>query len=90
MAYGGLGYRYGVYRHRDFRGAAQYAFGLFIGPLADTFGWSRTALSASVSFAALGGLTAPLLGRALDVYGARPFYWVLYGSWALVLYFAHL
>ena len=58
-------------------GAAQYAFGLFIGPLADTFGWSRTALSASVSFAALGGLTAPLLGRALDVYGARP---VLLGS----------
>lgn len=58
-------------------GTAQYAFGLFIGPLVETFGWSRTTVSASASFAAVGGLAAPLLGRALDVYGARP---VLLGS----------
>ncbi|MBF0278167.1 MAG: MFS transporter [SAR324 cluster bacterium] len=58
-------------------GSAQYSFGLFIAPLAETFAWSRTALSASASFAALSGLTAPFLGRALDKYGARP---VLLGS----------
>lgn len=53
-------------------GTAQYAFGLFIPPLAETFGWTRTQISASLSFAAVGGLTAPLIGKAMDRYGARP------------------
>lgn len=58
-------------------GTGQYAFGLFIEPLEQTFGWSRTQISASLSFAAVGGLAAPLLGRAMDRYGARP---ILVGS----------
>lgn len=58
-------------------GTSQYAFGLFIEPLADTHGWSRTAISASASFAAVSGLAAPFLGRAMDRHGARP---VLVGS----------
>ena len=53
-------------------GVSQYAFGLFIVPIEETFGWSRTEISASLSFAAVGGLTAPFLGRAMDRFGARP------------------
>ena len=53
-------------------GVSQYAFGLFIGPIEETFGWSRTEISASLSFAAVGGLAAPFIGRAMDRFGARP------------------
>ena len=53
-------------------GVSQYAFGLFIPPLEETFGWTRTEISASLSFAAVGGLAAPLLGRAMDRFGTRP------------------
>ena len=50
-----------------------YAFGLFIEPLRDAFPtWQRTAISASLSFAAVGSLTSPLIGRLMDRYGARP------------------
>ncbi|MCX8213450.1 MAG: MFS transporter [SAR202 cluster bacterium] len=49
-----------------------YAFGLFIDPLQDAFGWQRTAVSASLSFAAVGSLTSPLLGKFMDRFGARP------------------
>jgi MFS family permease len=58
-------------------GTSQYAFGLFIPPLAEEFEWSRTAIGASSSFAAVSGLAAPFMGRALDRYGARP---VMVGS----------
>lgn len=53
-------------------GATQYAFGHFIEPLEQTFGWTRTQISASLSFTALGTLAAPLIGRLMDLYGARP------------------
>ena len=49
-----------------------YAFGLFIEPLQSSFGWQRTAIGASLSFAAVGSLTSPLVGRLMDRYGARP------------------
>ena len=49
-----------------------YAFGLFIEPLQDSFGWQRTAIGASLSFAAVGSVTSPLVGRLMDRYGARP------------------
>ena len=61
-------------------GASNYAFGFYVEPLEETFGWSRTAISASLSFGAIGSLTAPLLGRFMDNYGARP---LLAGSLAL-------
>lgn len=61
-------------------GAAQYAFGLFVEPLEETFGWSRTQISASLSFIAVSSLIAPLLGRFMDRYGAR---WLLVGSLTL-------
>ena len=61
-------------------GSSNYAFGLFVDPLEESFGWSRTAISASLSFWAIGSLTAPLLGRFMDNYGARR---LLAGSLAL-------
>ena len=57
--------------------AAQYCFGLFVEPLHHDFGWSRTEISASLSFVAVGSLFGPLLGRLMDKYGARP---ILVGS----------
>ena len=53
-------------------GSAGYAFGLFIGPLEEDFGWSRTQISASLSLMAVGSLTAPVIGRLMDRHGARP------------------
>ena len=37
-----------------------YAFGLFIDPVQASFGWQRTAISASLSFAAVGSMASPL------------------------------
>lgn len=62
-------------------GAGQYGFGIFIEPLEQTFGWSRSQISASLSFTAVGSLLAPMLGRFIDRYGAMP---VMAGSLALV------
>ena len=53
-------------------GSSQYAFGIFVAPLQDEFGWSRTEINASLSFAAIGSLAAPFLGRLIDTYGSRP------------------
>jgi MFS family permease len=53
-------------------GMSNYAFGLFVEPLEDTFGWRRTYISASLSFMALGSLLSPLLGTLMDRHGARP------------------
>ena len=53
-------------------GSSNYAFEKFIVPLEREFEWGRTAISASLSFMAVGSLTSPLIGRAMDRYGARP------------------
>ena len=53
-------------------GSSNYAFGLFVEPLETTFGWSRTAISASLSFVAVGSLASPIIGRLMDRHGARP------------------
>lgn len=52
-------------------GGSNYAFGLFIEPLEDTYNWNRTAIQASLSFMAVGSLAAPYLGRLIDLYGAK-------------------
>ena len=52
-------------------GAGQYGFGIFIEPLEDTFGWTRSQISASLSFTAVGSLIAPILGRIMDKYGTK-------------------
>ncbi|PZC42127.1 MAG: MFS family permease [Chloroflexi bacterium] len=53
-------------------GSYQYTHGLFVEPLGQAFGWSRTEVSASLSFAAIGIITGPFLGKLLDKYGAKP------------------
>ncbi len=53
-------------------GGTHYSFGLFVEPLEKEFEWNRTQLNASLSFAAVSSLVAPLIGRALDKFGARP------------------
>ena len=58
-------------------GSSTYAFGLFIEPLASPpeaggLGWSRIAITASLSFAAVGSVAAPVIGRLVDRFGARP------------------
>ena len=53
-------------------GSSNYAFGLFVEPLESAFGWSRTAISASLSFTAVGALASPIIGRLMDRHGARP------------------
>lgn len=62
-------------------GASNYAFGLYVDPLEEEFGWTRTAIAGSLSFAAIGGLTGPLLGRFMDGHGARS---LLAGAMALL------
>ena len=53
-------------------GTSFWAFGLYIQPVEDEFGWSRATVSFGISLSLLvSGLTAPLVGRAIDVYGPR-------------------
>ncbi|MFC2003357.1 MFS transporter [Chloroflexota bacterium] len=52
----------------------QYTFGVFVKPLANEFGWSRAAVSGSVSIrSATSVLTAPLVGVLSDRYGPKKF-----------------
>ena len=53
-------------------GTAQYAFGVFVEPLEEQFGWTRTQINASLSFFAVGSLVAPFVGKFMDRFGARP------------------
>ena len=56
--------------------------GVFVKPLSDDFGWSRTTLAGAVGVGTmLGGLSAPLIGAIIDRFGAR---WVLFGGFLIV------
>ncbi len=49
-----------------------YTFGVFLKPLAETFGWTRRSASAAFGVAAMCiALASPLLGRLFDRYGPR-------------------
>ncbi len=52
-------------------GGSQYGFGLFVKPLEDAFGWSRTEINVSLSIGLISGLIAPLIGIVIDRYGSR-------------------
>lgn len=54
---------------------------MFIGPLEDTFGWTRTQINVSLTLGAFVGFFAPWIGRMMDRNGAR---WVMAVSLALV------
>jgi len=53
-------------------GVSFWAFGLYVQPLEDEFGWARAQVSLGFSWALLvSGLSAPLIGRFIDRHGPR-------------------
>ena len=53
-------------------GAFQNILAVFLKPMADTFGWSRTAISATMFFGSItGGFISPFFGSLLDRHGPR-------------------
>ena len=51
---------------------ARNGFGVFIIPLTDEFGWSRSALSFAIAIGwGVNGLTQPFIGRVYDRFGGR-------------------
>ena len=53
-------------------GTSFWAFGLYIQPVEDEFGWSRATVSFGISLSLLvSGLAAPFIGRLIDRYGPR-------------------
>ena len=60
-------------------GVSFWAFGLYIEPLEDQFGWSRGEVSGALSLGVLsGGLAGPLTGRWVDTRGPREV--ILFGA----------
>jgi MFS family permease len=56
----------------SFTPAIHSVFGLFLGPLSATFGWTRASISGVLGLIALiAALTLPFLGRYADRHGAR-------------------
>ncbi len=51
---------------------AAYAFGSFVEPLEEEFGWSRTQINFSLTLGLITGFLSPFVGRWMDRYGARP------------------
>ena len=55
-------------------GNFQYAFGVFLKPLIDQFGWSRAAISGSVATRGLlSGVMSPFAGNLSDRHGPKKF-----------------
>src|SRR5215813_1556288 len=49
-----------------------YTIGLFIGPLQDAFGWSRTSISLGITILTIGlAISAPVVGLLVDRVGER-------------------
>ena len=47
-------------------------FGVFVIPMSEDFGWSRSAISLAGTVAAIaGGCSQPFLGRVFDIVGGR-------------------
>ena len=67
-------------------GLSFWAFGLYIGPLEDDFGWSRSEVSLGFSISLLAsGIVAPFVGRWVDRHGPRRMF--LLGASATVVTF---
>ena len=64
-------------------GTVQFAFSLFILPLEDEFGWSRTQVNGALTVGVVSGILSPFIGNMMDRVGAR---WTMAGSIALVAF----
>ena len=53
---------------------AQFAFGVFVTPLEEEFGWSRTQINISLTLGVITAFMSPFTGRLLDQYGSR---WIM-------------
>lgn len=62
-------------------GTAQFTFSLFILPLEEAFGWSRTQVNGALAFGVVSGLLSPIIGSLMDRVGAK---WTMVGSITLV------
>ena len=62
-------------------GTVQFAFGLFIEPLEQEFGWSRTQVNVSLSIGVVTGFLSPVVGNLMDRVGAK---WTMASSITLV------
>ena len=52
-------------------GGSQYGFGMFVEPLEQEFGWTRTQINLSLSIGLISGLLSPIVGWGVDKYGSR-------------------
>jgi MFS family permease len=52
----------------------QFAFGVFVRPLEEEFGWSRTQINISLTLGVITAFISPFTGRLLDKYGSR---WIM-------------
>jgi MFS family permease len=52
----------------------QFAFGVFITPLEEEFGWTRTQINISLTLGVITAFISPFTGRLLDMYGSR---WIM-------------
>lgn len=62
-------------------GTVQFAFGFFIQPLEEEFGWSRTQVNVSLSIGVVTSFLSPVVGSLMDRLGAR---WTMATSILLV------
>jgi len=62
-------------------GTVQFAFGFFIEPLEEEFGWTRTQVNVSLSIGVVTSFLSPVVGNLMDRFGAR---WTMAVSIVLV------
>src|SRR5215475_5006026 len=66
-----------------------YTIGLFIGPLQDAFGWSRTSISLGITILTIGlAIGAPVVGLLVDRMGERTL--IAFGMLVLAIGYASL
>ena len=52
-------------------GTVQFAFGFFIKPLEEEFGWTRTQVNVSLSIGVVTSFLSPVVGNLMDRFGAK-------------------
>ena len=52
-------------------GTVQFAFGFFVTPLEEEFGWTRTQVNVSLSIGVVTSFLSPVIGNLMDRFGAK-------------------